>query len=659
MHSQALPGILVLLLASPLAIAQAPGSSGVVLTDAENDTTISLTGQPLVPLLQTVTWTDLRSLAVLETEEGFLITVQYYPDPSGRQAGAPTNLDVYFEHNGQTYWLDLYSREQDSGAALYKYDLQTRYQGLVAPLERIVDEAARTYSAFVGRSMVLDAQGAPPFPGRELVFKHVDSFTIQFYSDQVQLNDWDRMPDQGEADIPYVVRLGAQAQGNARLLSANPSRASNGGAAAYVYEILVGNEGSGPATYRLDASDVPSAWSMEIPVSAIRLEAGEYRKVPVIVSTPFAHQHGASETATLQLTDIDDSSSRASLPIHIIYHDVPQPAGHHDTLYLHSKNGPATPADEARAIAADVYMNALQEDSDDQGAMAYCSTPNLAGTTCGWDILLGPSLKIGLDFDTARQGILKVPIGSKAALIGATIYGELIVAGRNSTTLANLGPATISSTDPNGVAMVELELTPTDGSDFVPFDGAGNMILRLAIDVGHPVAYTSVETPYLAPGGFLELPLNEYRETLSPSANGPNALFIEGPSQRRANPGDTLVFPFKAAATLGPIELVGVHAEWAWLTTSERGARYVVVNVPRDAGSLELADVLLQAEGPDGVELARIIVLVDSEQDYPDDSALAATLRVEPGKDAPGSTMALALLSLALAAYRVHRRRGQ
>lgn len=645
----ALIAVALVLGATPTALAQ----DAAIIEDPCGDTSVSFTGTPVVPLPQSLTWTDLSGLTIQETEESFLFTVHYCADNASMERGSPTHLDVYFEHNGQTYWLDLYSRELDSGAALYRFDLETRDQRLVGPLDRVVDDVARTYSATIPRSMLLDASGAPPFPGRQLVVLFVESFTIQFYSDQAQVNDWDRMPDSGMAEAAFDVKFGATATGTARLISANPSRASNGAAASYVYELIAANDGAEPESFRLDASNVPSAWNLELPISAFTLAANQQRILPVIVTTPFAHQHGARETALVTMTSLEDDSNQASVNLNIVYHDVPQPAGHHDTLYLHSRNGPATPVDEARASSADVFMNTLMEDPEDALVNAFCSTPSLAGTSCGWDILLSPGLQIGLDFNLEDQGELVIPIGSAAPLMGASLTGELRLASRNSTTLAQLGPAIVETTAPNAVSTVRLPFSAAPEADFIQHDGSGNLILSLTLDVGHPVAYTSIETPFIAPGGYLTLPLNEYREPFAGIEGQPPILTTVGPSQRRANPGDTLVFELAASQPVRDLTITGVNSPWASLAQRD-GTSYVIVRVPGNAGLLDLADLIIQGTLGNGDKaLARIIVIADDASDYPDDADLASQLGAPGRRDAPLMPMAL----LALAFMFVARRR--
>ncbi len=643
--------------------------TGIMVThDAANDTTLAILGNH-APIAQSITWTDLAELRINEDLQGFWFHVIYHEPATEAEAGRPTSVDVRFRHGQAHYWLDLYSREQDAtGAALWRVDPNSGGPRLVSPVERIVDDPKRSYSGYVPRHLLADEIGAPPYPGRELTHFYVTSFTTQVYggNDQTTINDWDRMPDQGVVQTPYVVQHGTLPSGSAHLFSPNPYRGSNGGAATYVFEVTASNSGEQSSQYALSLQEAPTGWEISIPLQPFELAPGAHRTFPVVVSTPSAHQHGNTEVITLMLQDLNEPASQALLELAITYHAIPQPAGHHDTLYIHSR--PSSEAATRHILASNqmtAFMNTLENDEVDSNEPAPAANPSIMGHFYEWEILLDPSLQTGLVFDTARTGELLIALDTTGLPGEITIHGALLAQSMETTELASIPATKIPLHVSTGPLKLQLDVIPLEASNPYVYSGPTSLILHLIITPNRPASLTTAETPTLAPGGIMQLPLKEYREPIKTELAG-NAttpfLAVIGEPQRQANPGDLIMFEVAARnpQSVHHWQLYGPGAHHASLIPMEDHTVAVVVAVPEDAGNV--LDLVLEAQAHDetSLGLARLLVLVDDEEDYPDDAQMVANLpSTDKTSNTPGFSAAVAVLAMmGLAGVLSRRRRG-
>lgn len=646
--------VAVLIVAALLPIGTAaPGDGQQIATDPAGDTSVELLHQGSVPVMQSVTWTDLSELQIEEDAQGFWFHVLFHHEQADNERGTPTSLDVYFAFGAEHYWLDLYSREfEETGAALWSIDEVSKNARAITPAARLIDEQLRSYSAYIPRQFLTDENGATPFPGQTLTKFAVESYTIQARgSDEFTINDFDRMPDEGVSPRAYEVLHGLLPTGDARLFSPNPSRGSNGASSTYVYSVIAGSEAIEQRTYRLAVQAAPDGWSVTLPSNVMNLAPQEYREVPVVVAVPFQHRHGDQEVIDLQLVDAEDDAHHAELQLSIVYHEIPQPAGHHNTLYFHSQGyndnalSPARPTD-----APTIFMNTLDGDETDTQQQVPAVNPSIASETFRWEILLDPSLRLGLDFDLEDVGTLTASIATQSPTVGASISGELYVRTGNRTVLASISSQDLADQPMGGTWNVELPLMPHLDGDFFRYEGPTSMVLGLYFHPGRTATDTTPETPVMLPGGQLVLPLNEYREPLADGQfkDQQNALVPIGRVQRAANPGDEILFraQFTEPAQNYDLRLLGAGSEQCQIVIRD-GVVNVILTIPADILADNI-DLILQAtplveSSPYG--LLRFLSIIDDAENYPsDDEAIARILGHESSKSSPGAPTFLVLL---------------
>ncbi len=303
-------------------------------------------------------------------------------------------------------------------------DPLTGQSSLVGPLDADLSDRI-VKKVMVPRDMLLGVDGAPPFPGRIL---HEFSALAASWRVQVTGDDdhnfgaKDRMPDEG-TDGSYEVQQGLHNIGHARLYSPAPARASNGAANTFIFPVVAGHEGNATATYDLRVEEQPDGWEVKIPSDTFQLEAGQQFRFPLMATLPSAHIHDSKEMIRLVLDEVG-GESEATLDLAVVFHSIPQPAGHHPTVYLHSRAGSS--AAGAVLPARDfLYMNALPDDPDDEEVAVHGTAKQIPATSYSWSIPLHPSLQMGLDFDMSRTGTLSLPLTADAPIQGAELSAVL------------------------------------------------------------------------------------------------------------------------------------------------------------------------------------------------------------------------------------------
>lgn len=265
---------------------------------------------------------------------------------------------------------------------------------------------------------------------------------------------------------------------------------SNGGAETHTYAITVHTPDAGAV--ELVAADVPQGWSVSFSPSTFTATAGGEQEATVTLTTGFAHEHGASPTFTVIAVQGDAGATKA-LGVH--YYHTPQPAGHHNTLFLHG-----------------VYEDEPLVQSLGGPGFAYASTrdvdfdANLWGDSDGqqttWDVAVG-YLHIGIDVDLDRNGQIVVPLRNVPA--GGTLEGRVIHTSHDGdkTTIATISPASVPAA-PYGTATVASEVVGTPDGDYIPAESGARLDIELVFTgAGFPALQTD--------GGSMQLPLDEFQ----------------------------------------------------------------------------------------------------------------------------------------------------
>lgn len=655
---------------------------------------------------------DLVSAVMVEAPETFTVTlgVAALPDPSTPDTeGGTLRLGFHYVdmryrvdisyctvcYPGGVWWANLYASPDEAdnwtqrAFANYMDDALTE------------DRDADTLSFTFDRELILDQNGAPAFPGRSLDrfwarsvhwSSGSDIYVFEQQVPQPPFNVVDEAPDDADfVDGELAILHGLRQTGHARLYSDVPYRASNGEATTFLYEITAENTGDEADIFTLTARGIPADWDVTFPVPDLALGAGESTVLPVLVSVPFAHRHGTVDTMVVEMQSAADPGSTGRLELGIRYVDPPQPAGHHDTVHLHSNVQDADPADICTYFcwfSDEAFMNTLEDDPLDTGnpvpAWNYGTGLNENGTQTRfrWELPLSPALRLGLDFDVNGTGELLFPVDVTVPIQQARLRGELVRYGpeqvqdgengqtfffQESTPLATFQSERV---DLSGEHTFQLEMTPTPESDYIPYHPANQMVLEVVLE-GTTVLGTSRNLqPVMQPGGTMTLPLLEYHDPVDDlfgSLTGP-VLTIEDRAQRILNPGDVALFHVELrdagqGAGTYRFSAAGLNAEWAAFpagttVTLDAGSTVTVpvqVRVPADAFDGDKADLFIQAVNAGNETqraLARVVVDVDTDAQHGDDS----DVKVDVSQDAPTVSL-LAVVALVGAAVAVARRR--
>jgi hypothetical protein len=507
------------------------------------------------------------------------------------------------------------------------------------------------------------------------------------------------MPDEGNATATVEVRYGARQSGTARLSSATPTRASNGEATTFVYQVEARNLATDEDTFTLSTTAIPNGWQVQLPATQITVPGNGSLALPVIVATPFTHTHGSFQNFILQMRSVDDPGSVGQVQLGVRYSQPPQPAGHHSTLWLHS--APVGDDSVSQALfttfgfSAEVYMNADEQDPTDQDVevvaenMGMDTSASPARQRYLWEVPLSPGLEMGLDFETSGKGSLVLNLRSPAPLTDAVVSGALLHYGAPNATggegpqtvLADLVPTAPRTID-SAVVQVPVEVVPRPAADFVPFQKGASLVLEVNLTTTRlsPPFATGNSDPVLAPGSAMTLPLVEYHDPVDDIFVSAVELVVDSVQDRFAAPGQKVLYNLtlhNRGASEGTflLETGGLNSGWARLLPSQPlvpvagGASYsfhVVVEVPADVEVTDrpdapkvAADVIVKATNQNDYSqssLARLYTTVDAGS-FEDDSALIAELERTVGNQAKTPGVELAVLLGAVAALALVRRR--
>jgi hypothetical protein len=719
--------VAVLLLPAAPALAQAPGAgpsaAGPVLQDGTADVKAEAEGtSPGAVPAGRFAAADLTGLAVQETATDLTLTLSVASLASGGETtGESSSYSIHFAHHGMQYQVQVFrtvTTEATYYAWLGSFDPGTGYYAFIEQVPVTADDGAGTMAFTVSRDLLIDSDGAAPFPGRALTGFQVGS-TGLFSTDGAQISFpvvgrvpvpsariYDSMPDSGNGTVDWPIRFGLAQTGNALLISDVPVRSSNGEATTFVFTVKASN--LGPAQrFHLAALGTPATWQVDLPSDLVEIPEGSTIDLPVLVSTPFAHQHGTLQHFVLEMTGADHPEDVGRVQLGVRYPQPPQPAGHHDTLFLHTSKETPDPLNSAffTAFGFDpsfLYFNTLAPDDDEddakvpvQGFLNSVDPPTL---TYSWQIPLSPALTMGLDFDLARQGDLKVPIDTVLPMPGAVLKGRFVHTVPSDdgtcanqcryddfsfgpgvhTTAATFGPTPAKDVGPNAKGtLFEAPIVATPAGDYLPFQPGATLFLELNL------TFTRVDPffgPHDAPkveGGEMVLPLLEYHDPVDQRFSSLSTLMIEvqGEQQRMVNPGKTALYQLRLMNHGGAdaeydLGVDGANHGWARIlgdarVTVPHGQERVLgiaVTAPVAATDGAVSDLVLtavDAKDPTARTLARLLTTVDTDAAHPDDSAQVPGLDAQlHGKGSPMLGPAATTLALAALAVALRRRRA-
>ncbi|HUR70051.1 MAG TPA: hypothetical protein VM370_12470 [Candidatus Thermoplasmatota archaeon] len=667
--------VAALLLSSVFALPAA--SAKAFADDPQGDVTTEIFGAPAVPgSAPGADAADLLAMEVQEDAEKLVFVVQV---TKLEQQYSFAQYQIHFSWQKTDYTVAIDRQvaqgviEDDSSARLYSDDEENGFDSL-AQLEHTMDVAKGTITVQVPKAYILSDKGKFPLLGDELKDVYVEAAShatlFSFTADS-----YDRMPDSGELKYPFL--FGDLAAGHIRLDADERVRVSNGGATTFVYRVTVSNKGEVDDSVDLSVHDLPPEWNATVQ-TPLRIPGGAERSVAVLVSVPFAHEHGGFSSFNLTATSQRDAASAASVRMGVLHTPIPQPAGHHSELYLHAENFNAGIFGDVFPFTQSSMNTESVHDADAPEAGA-----NFNGDGLGWAIPLTPGLRMGMDFDLERTGtIAGAIIGHQAQGTGSlsgTLYlvqqsGEGSIDWSEGVVLGETDAQDLTF-DLNTPQPFSLTLTPTEDADYIPYARGQNLVLLLTLDSGEGAGNFCClpgTTPGLTTADFkMTLPLNEYHDKLNGLAEAGDMLEIKagGPVEKTGLPGTTMTYAFTlvnhgASEETIDLDLAGTDALLGTLVpngavtlgSKETRELTLAVNIPTGKNDGEELEVLIFAhaqEDPSKSAIARTKTVIGkpgSGELAADETGvlLAAQEREEKDSPGPGALVALAGIGAAL-----------
>jgi hypothetical protein len=350
-----------------------------------------------------------------------------------------------------------------------------------------------------------------------------------------------------------VIALGDASGGDLAVSAEVNERSTNGANQVLAYSVNVTNLGAKVLTVALQA-EAPSDWIITLLPTAT-IPPGESVNVPVLATIPFAHLHGHREVFTVRADDVAESSNWGSTELSVHWTSTPQPAGHHNQLFVHSRA--AGSFDPLGLVPRqDAWMNTVQEDPGEETSDELI-LPNKGGPTflvtgeqsLAWRIPLEPQLGIGLSARTEEVGRLE-------ALFSTAIEGE---AELESSLVYCIGLDCTILASASGIASgsefaFDLDMVMAESFSDVQFALGGSLFFDIELTTNRPQNLGVVFDGILLDpkGTTLTLPLNEYVESVDAALIGVGGIFIELPegASYLANPGVPITVPLVIKAPL-------------------------------------------------------------------------------------------------------------
>ena len=687
MRPSLLIAAVLLLPLAPLAPADAQAAH--LLTDEKGDTVLGSGVGPSVPISGNAAadGADLLSLDLMEEEDAFtfVLAVASMSDQSGGEYA------IEFSWRDVDYAIFAFRSNPTFGdfqqATLYASDGSGFER--VATLPMTVDASKATATIGVQKVFVLD--GAKRAPGRGDAIRNVHVTAEQttfgsfsFTGGPGAASVVDYMPNEGDGPN-YGFHLGDIMVGHLSITTPDRIRVSNGGATTFVFQASVRNNASYEDEVDLKLADLPDGWNGTVQ-SPLRIPAGSERSVAMLVSVPFAHQHGGYSSFNLTTVSKKDAGSHASMRFGVLHTPIPQPAGHHSEMYLHGQN--ANGGLFATTFPFGVgYFNTESKHDDDIDVQ-----PNGFGGSGGgktWTLPLNPGLRIGIDMDLNRTGTLEGSVlshqtgtGSLSARLylvrerGAANQSER--AGNDQGILLAEAKAIKVTFDLQQPTPFKMSVVPLPDADYIPSQRGQNLVLvlRMTEDQPSPCCITGANAPALVSKDFkMVLPLNEYNDQISGTPDVASGLDIraEGPLEKAGRPGSIMTYQFTLvngapAETVVELDVAGNEAKYGTLvpqgrtTLGPHESRRVTlaVHIPGDAAVGKDLEVLVFAhaqDDPSKMAIARTKTTVTTGANATDDETSVLLAAREAEHKSPGPGAALLLVGAAAAVAMLGRRK--
>lgn len=583
---------------------------------------------------------DLKSLSVRESDDAIDLELRVHADFDN---WSPEVWDVDFEvtlARGSIPWvvsLSVSTRADLTpiARAFLQYETSIDDQRVFKShfVESAIDTSADSILVHLPKRLLIDEDGAPLRMGAQVgpivVTSAPENARIGVQGntalDPNSMGPTDRMPD-GDVDGPDLRSTQGQTQiGDLTLQATRPYRSSNGEATTFLMDVHLVDPNFDGNSYdvRLETLDVPSQWTVRLPSMQVRM-TGEDLRLPILVTTPFRHDHGATESFTLVATS--HGTDHTELKMGIFYRDPALPSGHHDVLYLHSRIVPfAVDAPVIEPESWGFWSTSEFHDTADEtpitpaGRGGSMSTPPYMGSW-EFELPLEVPFDLGLDANLEEEGQLDLTFTSPVDQGPSELSGRLEYLGfdretgeKVSLVLANFTSQTFESF--SGSVPVSWTFQWTPEADWIPHRDLALLNWHFELNTlmprnNHGVVGADV-APKILPSGRMTLPLHEYHDALEGAFEGFAVvdLIPLKDQERMVNAGETIVFDVELrndgeeGATV-ELELGGSHAEWAQfigeskvrLAPGATNRHAIAMAVPDGTPLGTLAEVFLEAK---------------------------------------------------------------
>ncbi len=659
----------------------------VLVEDPSGDQRLSMPdGRFRIPTAGTFQHADLVEAGVWQESATELVL---FARPASLSAQSEHNVpygdpeyDIRFSHGLQGYRVLVKVFLENQGTALFG-DPET-----VATLEKELEEDVFVALADVASVVDVDEGVILTTVPRSAIRDHNEAAagrnaTLTDFSAQARAMGWfsmpiggtsppivvgplmahDRAPDSYFEDASYEMKTGATlSRGELLAGTSDPVRWTNGEATTFVYTIRLTNLGA-QKIVSVAPVDVPGHWQVAFS-DRYTVPANTHINVTFHVAIPFAHSHGLFEEFGLQFTSVD-AGHEATARMGVYWPLVPQPAGHHDHLWLHSVAQAATNPFQIDANEVHGWFNAAKQDERDTATPIppdFIALPDDGTMQAHWRLLLEPSLRMGLDFllEKVGEGTMTlqfpIPVSDPTLTFELRHYDRRFIVPRVTTLV--VAEATHTGQASGTIPFVFESLAPRDAADLIRYLPAADLELNLTLTgviPGLGFENPSAIAPSLLPDqSEFTLPLLEYHDPLEATfftdASARITVGTQG-QEREVNPGEQVVYNMTlhyngVFATDFVIELTG-HQDWAVplgdarFTMEPGTAREVAIAVqpPLNApeGTFDTTIRLVSTTNA-AVEAGMVVrTTVVHGADVPDETALATEkalgLTSKPPKD--------------------------
>lgn len=422
---------------------------------------------------------------------------------------------------------------------------------------------------------------------------------------------YDRMPDQGAAGT-YQFQLPTDPSAEFVWISSDDVRYSNGVAKTYEYKLGLLNQGEQAQTFTASFENLPEGWIAQSLLPVIEVAAGESVQVSTLLAVPFRHVHGETQSFDLVLTGTQGTTLRKALQVS--YLEIAQPAGHHPQVWVYESSRDSALVPVFNDFIKTKMATTMREQTGNwvRGNIILEEQSNLF-----WCIPLSESLKVGLQPNATKEGLLSTSLSSVLSYDGdiqATIFiadprdsgapanGPCEYARRHVTPVFQTEVVQVSF---NGETTLEVPLKSVSGDSIPPAKGQE---LFLHVEMAPlPGGRETDLQPLMSVDTTALLPLDEYHEVESSSNQVSNAVLK------------------RAQGAVARIETgIPQNAAYSWVATAdwftEIGSEFVefVAVVPDDALAGTIGELAIQY-GDQETLTERYFVVVDPSSNQSDE----------------------------------------